>query len=447
GMARVYRAEHTTTGDPAALKVLKPELMASEDICARFERAARAMTRIAHPNVVTVFECPRDHDTTAIATELLDGGTLRDWADRRQGAWTRSDFNDVVGFALQAARGLAAAHEIGLVHRDIKPANLLFASDGTLKIVDFGVAQALESATWVTGLGHHIGTPAYMSPEQCRGERASKASDIYSLGVTLYELLTAKLPFEVDGGSPFAQMLKHISEMPPDLRQCNPDAPEWLANVIMNCLRKDPPGRYVDGATLAEALIDAPKAAPRPQAGDEARRTWNVDYETIRQQLRRLPQRAVVAWACRRARGVQHLNTDRRLERAITMAEAVSRGTDESGSTGRALQRVQKLRVASLKAAYTEQGEGETESATKAACAAAATSSCAAAKSVDDAAADAAFVAECAVSALRAASTSTRPFWKGARRDYEALLAAHFGKEGTIGDPIPKSFWKKHDRV
>ncbi|MCP4591842.1 MAG: serine/threonine protein kinase, partial [bacterium] len=208
GMARVYRAEHTTTGDPAALKVLKPELMASEDICARFEREARAMTRIAHPNVVTVFECPRDHDTTAIAMELLDGGTLRDWADRRQGAWTRSDFNDVVGFALQAARGLAAAHEIGLVHRDIKPANLLFASDGALKIVDFGVAQALESATWVTGLGHHIGTPAYMSPEQCRGERASKASDIYSLGVTLYELLTAKLPFEVDGGSPFAQMLK-----------------------------------------------------------------------------------------------------------------------------------------------------------------------------------------------------------------------------------------------
>ncbi len=447
GMARVYRAVRTVSGEPAALKVLKQELLASEDICARFEREARAMAKISHPNVVTVFDCPRDRNTTAIAMELLDGGTLREWADRLRSQTGRPKVAEVIGYALQAARGLAAAHEFGLVHRDIKPANLLFSSDGTLKIVDFGVVQALENATWVTGLGHHIGTPAYMSPEQCKGERASQASDVYSLGVTLYELLSGRLPFEVEGGSPFAQMLKHLSEMPADLRERNPEVPDWLGTIIMKCLCKDPEGRFPDGAALAQALISARHAKAPERAMEATKQTWQVDFNAIREQLRRLPQRAIVAWACRRARRVQHLNGDPRLERAIAMAEAVSGGTDESRSTTRALQRVQQLRAASLKAAYTEQAEGETEAASKAALAAAATSACAAARSVEDAAADAAFVAESAVAALRAHQKSARPFWKAARRDYAALLKAHFGKEGTIGDPVPDSFWEQHDRV
>ena len=447
GMARVYRVTRTATGTEAALKVLKQELLASDDICARFEREARAMTRIQHPNVVTVYDCPHDRNTTAIAMELLDGGTLRHWVERQRSQAGRPDITRVVRWALQAARGLAAAHEFGLVHRDIKPANLMFALDGTLKIVDFGVVQALESATWVTGLGHHIGTPAYMSPEQCKGERATQASDVYSLGVTLYELLTGKLPFEVDGGSPFAQMLKHISEMPPDVRDRNPEVPDWLGNVVMKCLCKGPEDRFQDGAALAQTLLSAPRTKTARPPREESARTGHVDFEAIREQLRRLPQRAIVAWACRRARRVQHLNTDPRLERAIAMAEAVSHGTDESHSTGRALQRVQQLRAASLKAAYTEQGEGETEAASRAALAAAATSACAAAKSVNDAAADAAFVAECAVTALRVAKKSARPFWKAARRDYEALLDAQFGRAGTIGDPVPESFWRHHDRL
>ncbi|MFH0980315.1 MAG: serine/threonine-protein kinase [Planctomycetota bacterium] len=446
GMARVYQATRAATGTVAALKVLKQELLASEDICARFEREARAMTQIHHPNVVTVFDCPHDRNTTAIAMELLDGGSLRDWIDRQRAQPGRPDTEQVVRYALQAARGLAAAHALGVVHRDIKPSNLLFSHDGTLKIVDFGVAQALESATWVTGLGHHIGTPAYMSPEQCRGERASQASDVYSLGVTLYELLTGRLPFAVEGGSPFAQMLKHLSELPADLRTHHPEVPDWLAEIVMRCLRKDPAERFRDGAALAQALVEGPQQVRAAEpAREEVQRTWHVDFEAIREQLRRLPQRAIVAWACRRARRVQHLNADPRVERAIAMAEAVAQGADESRSTGRALQRVRQLRAASLKAAYTEPAEGETQAASKAALAAAATSACAAARSVDDAAADAAFVAECAVTALRAAGDTARPFWKGARRDYEALLGAQFGREGTIGDPVPKSFWHGHD--
>lgn len=445
GMARVYRATRMPTKEEVALKVLKQELLASEDICARFEREARTMTRITHPNVVTVFDCPHDQNTTAIAMELLDGGTLRDWADRQAAAPDGPDVATVVRFALQAARGLAAAHEIGLVHRDIKPSNLLFSRDETLKIVDFGVVQALESATWVTGLGHHIGTPAYMSPEQCKGERASQASDIYSLGVTLYELLSGRLPFEVEGGSPFAQMLKHLSEMPPDLRDGHADIPDWLGAIVMKCLSKKPEDRFSDGAALVQAIVTAQEAKPAQRPRDEAQPTWHVDFDAIRRQLRRLPQRAIVAWACRRARRVQHLNADPRLERVVAMAEAVGRGAEDSSSTTRALQRIQQMRAASLKVAYTEQDEGDTRAASKAALAAAATSSCAAARTVEDAAADASFVAESAVAALRADHKSARPFWKGARRDYEALLQGDFGKEGTIGDPVPESFWRQHD--
>ena len=445
GMARVYRATRVDTGDQVALKVLKQELLASADICARFEREARAMASMSHPNVVAVFDCPRDRNTTAIAMELLNGGTLRQWADVKRVQSDRAHVAQVVRYATQAARGLAAAHEHGLVHRDIKPANLLFDGEGILKIVDFGVVQALESATWVTGLGHHIGTPAYMSPEQCKGERATQASDVYSLGVTLYELLARRLPFEVDGGSPFAQMLKHLSEMPPDVRDFNATIPDPLADIVMKCLCKDAECRFSGGAELAEALANAPvvRAAERPR--DESQRTWNVDFDAIREQLKRLPQRAIVAWACRRARRVQHLNADPRLERAIAMAEAVSQGEEDSSSATRALQRVQQLRTASLTAAYTDSAAGEAEPATKAALAAAAASSSAAAKSVDDAAADAAFVAESAVAALRADDKSARPFWKSARRDYEALLNAGFGRAGTIGNAVPESFWRQHD--
>ena len=213
----------------------------------------------------------------------------------------------------------------------------------------------------------------------------------------------------------------------------------------MRCLSKDPERRFPDGAALAHALVNARRAKVSEPVRDESQRTWHVNFGAIREQLRRLPQRAVVAWACRRARGVQHLNSDPRLERSITMADALGRGADETGSTARALQRVRQLRAASLKAAYAERDEGESEAASQAALAAAATSACAAAKSADDAAADAAFVAECAVAALRADGKSARQFWKAARRDYEALLRAYSGKEGTIGDPVPESFWCSRD--
>ncbi|MCK4660877.1 MAG: serine/threonine protein kinase [Phycisphaerae bacterium] len=442
GMARVYGAIRTADSREVALKVLKHEVMASEDICARFEREARAMARIEHPNVVTVFDCPRDRGTTAIAMELLEGGTLRSWADQQRSSDTRPNIDRVVRFALQAAQGLAAAHKLGLVHRDIKPANLMFDHEGVLKLVDFGVVQALESATWVTGLGHHIGTPAYMSPEQCKGERASQASDIYSLGVTIYELLANRLPLGVESPSPFAQMLKHISEMPTDLRDQNHAVPDWLGDVVMKCLAKNPEDRFSDGAALAQALVEGRQAKGQQPAADQSQGTWHLNLDVVRRQLRRLPQRAIVSWACRRARFVQHLNSDRRVEQAIAMADAACRSVDNSRGTARALQRVRQLRAASLKAAYTEQDESKGEAASMAACAAAATSACAAAKSVNDAAADAAFVAECAVAALCAAGKSARPFWKSARRDYKRLLDGKFGQEGTIGDPVPESFWR-----
>jgi len=499
GMARVYRAVHVETGQAVALKILKPGYEGSPEIQARFSREAETMIRVRHPNILRIIEIRKDEGRTGIVMEFMPGGSLAEWLVRQRQQGSPTDLERVADMALQAARGLGAAHVQGLVHRDIKPSNLLLDADGVVKISDFGVVQALESAAWVTGTGQQIGTPAYMSPEQCRGERATPASDVYSLGVTMFELATGKLPFDVEGGSPFARMLKHISEPPPDPRRVNPDVPERLADVILRCLRKPPGERYANGDAMCLALEQArlPMAEPAgalPQAAVMGGLTINATL--VRQQLERLPMRSIVAWACRCARRVQGFNRDPRVDRAIAMAESVAAGADDTGTgptSSRILARMRTLRTASLAAAYADaplapdsQGSDATTAEPRrsghrpdlpaashrpkvgsmtrptdaadeptasrdrglapaaliaAARAAAAASSSASARCAADAAADAVFALECALVACREGGLPVQSFWREAQKDFRRLYHAKLGAPGTIGEAVPADFW------
>ena len=446
GMARVYRAVDPAGGSEVALKVLKPEYQSSPEIGRRFAQEAQTMARIRHAHVARVYDTPEEGPVRAIAMELLSGGSLGDLLGRGRKRRRRVRVNAVVRFMLQAARGLGAAHALGVVHRDIKPGNLMLDAAGRVKVVDFGVVLALERATWLTGVGRPIGTPAYMSPEQCRGERVGPASDVYAMGVTLFELLTGRLPFTEEAGSPFALMLKHIQEPAPDPRRLRGDIPEWLAQLVLRCLAKEPTDRFSEGAALAQALADQALDVPPPAVVERRSTAQRIDAAAIREQLQRLPQRAIVAWACRCARRVQHLNRDPRLERSLAMAESFvygeSREEEAAADTlAQALCRVQNLRNASFRAAYTAGAAGDTPAAAQAALAAGAASACAAARCAADAAADAAYVAQRAVAAFDASGVPVTEFWRAAQRDYRVLLARAGSAEGTVGVVLPRTFW------
>jgi serine/threonine-protein kinase len=445
GMARVYRAVDAGRGREVALKVLKPEYQSSPEIGLRFAQEAQTMARIRHAHVARVYDTPEEGSVRAIAMELLSGGSLGDLLARGRNRRRRLRINAVVRFAHQAASGLAAAHELGVVHRDVKPGNLMLDAAGRVKVVDFGVVLALERATWLTGVGRPIGTPAYMSPEQCRGERVGPASDVYALGVSLFELLTARLPFIEEAGSPFALMLKHIQDAAPDPRRMRSAIPDWLAGLVLRCLRKEPEDRFANGAELAQALAD-PSLAQPPERVTELRiaARQRIDAAAIREQLQRLPQRAIVAWACRCARAVQHLNRDPRLERSLSMAESFVYGearADDGDTLTQAVNRMQNLRNASFRAAYSADGAGESQGGAQAALAAAAASACAAARCAADASADAAYVAQRAVAALDAAGVPITEFWRRAQGDYRLLLASNVGAEGTVGTVLTRAFW------
>ena len=244
GMATVYLARDTELDRPVAVKVLDA---ADEGLRERFVREARLAARLSHPNVVGVFDAGEDGGRPYIVMEHVEGETVAELLARRG----RLPPEEARGLAVQAARGLAHAHAAGLVHRDIKPQNLLLREDGTLKIADFGIARATED-TSLTQPGTVLGTAAYLAPEQARGERATPASDVYSLGAVLYELLTGKPP----------------AETPAPVRELAPEVPRELEDVVMRSLARNPSYRPAD---LESEL--APEATrPIPAQGEPSRR-------------------------------------------------------------------------------------------------------------------------------------------------------------------------------
>jgi eukaryotic-like serine/threonine-protein kinase len=241
-MSAVWLAEDEELGRRVAVKTLAP---AADR--ARFEREARAVAALSHPNICALYDYGEAQGKPFMVLEYLPGGSLADLLEQGRPLADEETARIVAG----VAEGLAHAHGRGLVHRDLKPANILFDAERRPKIADFGIAQVQGSGT-LTESGTVLGTALYISPEQAAGQAATPASDIYSLGVILFQLLTGRLPFE----SPNAMEIvrQHRDEPPPSVHDLRPDAPLWLADLTARALAKDPASRPSDGAAFAAAL-------------------------------------------------------------------------------------------------------------------------------------------------------------------------------------------------
>ena len=247
GMAQVYLTHDEVLDRHVALKILREQYAEDEEFVERFRREARSAASLSHPNIVSIYDQGRSEDGAYyIAIEYVPGGTLKERM-RREGVFTS---HAAVEVALQITDALSEAHEKGVIHRDIKPQNVLLTHKGDVKVTDFGIARAAASASSVaTATGAVLGTAAYMSPEQARGEPVGPQSDLYSLGVVLYEMLTGALPYEAEG--PIAQAMMHISEPPRSPRQVNRKVPEPLDALTLKLLAKDSEDRYPSAAALA----------------------------------------------------------------------------------------------------------------------------------------------------------------------------------------------------
>ena len=259
GMGAVYEAQDLESGRRVALKVLSHTLD-SPDARERFFREGRLAASINHPNSVYIFGTEEIGGTPVITMELVSGGTLQD----RVRARGPLPIGEAVDAVMQIIEGLEAAQRLGILHRDIKPSNCYVGEDGTVKIGDFGlsISTAVRTEPALTATGAFLGTPAFCSPEQLRGEELNARSDMYSVGATLYYLLTGRTPFETKN---MVQLLATVLEQrPPSPRQFRPEIPQGLAKVVLRCLEKQPGERFKNYADLARALAPYSSTAPTP---------------------------------------------------------------------------------------------------------------------------------------------------------------------------------------
>lgn len=258
GMAQVWQGTDEVLRRKVAVKLLHPHLAADGSFVARFRQEAVAAARLAHPGIVSIYDTCSDAGTEAIVMELVPGQTLRQRLDDP----TPIDPWQAAGLAAQVAEALDVAHRAGLVHRDIKPANVLLAGDGRVKVADFGIAKAVEEAD-LTQPGLMVGTAKYVAPEQVEGKPVDARTDIYSLGVVLYEMLCGRPPFEAD--SEAATALARLQRDPLRPRQVRPGVPKALEEVVCRAMARAPEQRYDSAADLRAALLAA-GAAPSPEA-------------------------------------------------------------------------------------------------------------------------------------------------------------------------------------
>ena len=252
GMADVYKAKDHTLNRYVAVKVLKQEFSENANFVSKFRVEAQAAAGLMHPNIVNVYDVGEEKGIYYIVMELVDGITLKNYIEKRG----RLGYKEAVTIAIQVSMGIDAAHRNHIIHRDIKPQNIIISKEGKVKVTDFGIAKAATSDTITTNV---MGSVHYTSPEQARGGFSDEKSDVYSLGVTLFEMLTGEVPF--DGETTVAIAIKHIQKEMPSPREINPDIPYSVEQIVLKCCEKSPDRRYQN---MRELLADLKRAIGDP---------------------------------------------------------------------------------------------------------------------------------------------------------------------------------------
>ena len=245
GMADVYKAKCHRLNRYVAIKILKPEFSSDMNFVEKFRAEAQSVAGLSHPNIVSVYDVGDDDGLHYIVMELVEGITLKRFIERRG----KLDIKEAVGIAIQIAQGMEAAHSHHIIHRDIKPQNIIISREGKVKVADFGIAKAATSNTISQNA---IGSVHYLSPEQARGGYSDERSDIYSLGVTLYEMLTGQVPFAGDNSVSVA--LLHIQSEATPVQVLNPGVPTSVDRIVLKCMQKKPERRYQSAAELIRDL-------------------------------------------------------------------------------------------------------------------------------------------------------------------------------------------------
>ena len=299
GMADVYKAQDHKLNRLVAVKVMKAEFREDTSFVAKFQKEAQAAAKLSHPNVVNVYDVGEDRGLYYIVMELIEGITLKKYIARKG----KLSVKEATSIAIQVSLGLEAAHNVGIIHRDVKPQNIIISTDGKVKLSDFGIAKAINSNTITANV---MGSVHYSSPEQVRGGFSDAKSDIYSLGITMYEMVTGRVPF--DGDTTVAIAIKHLQEeiVPPSIY--TPDLPYSLEQIILKCTQKDPGRRYLNIGDmiddLKQSLIDPQgnfvQIAPlTTQAAGATTQVTDAEMKQIRNQAsgetERRPSRAEMA--------------------------------------------------------------------------------------------------------------------------------------------------------
>lgn len=273
GMATVYKAKCHVLNRYVAVKILRDEFTTDEEFIKRFEVEAQSAASITHPNIVSVYDVGVDGNLYYIVMELVKGKTLKEIIIEEKGPlpWKWS-----VNIATQIASALEIAHKNHIIHRDIKPHNIIITEDGVAKVTDFGIAKAVSNST-ITAFGTTIGSVHYFSPEHARGGFTDEKSDLYSLGVVMYEMLTGKVPFDAD--TPVSVALKHMQEEPKLPIEVNPNIPSAVNDIIMKALRKDTNLRYQNATTM---LLDLKRALKEPNGDFVDNNDYQGDFPTQR---------------------------------------------------------------------------------------------------------------------------------------------------------------------
>ncbi|UCB51735.1 MAG: protein kinase, partial [Candidatus Zixiibacteriota bacterium] len=290
GMARVYRALDTEINETDALKVVNPEIASDRETIERFKNELKLSRRISHRNVCRMYDFNKEETTPYMTMEYVAGEDLKSLIGR-MGPISPGK---TVYFAGQVCEGLAEAHRLGVVHRDLKPQNIMIDREGNAHIMDFGIARSVRTKG-ITETGVLIGTPEYMSVEQVEGKKVDHRSDIYSLGITLYETLTGQVPF--DGETPISVAVKHTTQVPPDPREVNAHIPQSLSRVILKCIEKNMDDRYQSAGQLLAELRNIETDIPTTQRMKPGREPITSREITVSFSLKKLvlPILAVVA--------------------------------------------------------------------------------------------------------------------------------------------------------